>query len=92
MGRNASIGDRVPAPQQLVDGVHGGADAHPGRQLQQQRATDILRKFQLNPGVGPNDVDASDLGGQLLSADQESALVENVEPRVTGGGMACGDR
>lgn len=87
-----SVRDRVPASQQVVDRVHRRADAHPGRQLQQQRSALIFRKFQLNPGVGTNDVDAGDLGGQLLTAHLESALVEDVEPRVTGRGVARGDR
>ncbi len=39
----------------------------------------IFRKFQLDPGIGTDDVDAGDLGRQLLTAHNEAALVEDVD-------------
>lgn len=65
-----------------MDSVDGRAHSCPGSDPEQQGSLPIFRKFKLNPGVESGNVDADHFGGPSLSADRESPLIEDAEPRV----------
>jgi len=88
---NALVERREAALERRADRFNRGAGAGSWCEVQQHGAALILGEFELDPGVEPGDVDASHLRGPLRTADRETALIQQVEPRFPGQSAAGRD-